>query len=204
MTINFAAGTFAATDGFDLNLDIDGLGNENDAGEFGDMGVTATITFEDGRTQEVTFANTDGDTSVASFSLQPPGGSDMLLGGAGNDTLIGSFGNDIAAGGAGADIFKYVEFGAANVDRVVDYSFMEGDKLNLDDFAWDIGGGETVDEFVRLLETPGDSTSLTVQINLDGDGADWEDVAILSGYRQTSADIVKIVFDGAAEHNITL
>ena len=136
MTINFAAGTFVATDGFDLNIDISGLGNEDDAGEFGDVGVTATITFEDGRTQTVTFSNTDGDTSVASFSVPPSSGSDLLLGGDGDDILIGGLGTDILSGGNGADTFRFGETGAGNVDQIVDFSFMENDVIDLDGLAW--------------------------------------------------------------------
>ena len=63
-------------------------------------------------------------------------GNDQLMGGAGNDRLVGHLGKDTHAGGSGADIF---EFGAAshsrpgadNRDIILDFSRIEGDKVDL-------------------------------------------------------------------------
>jgi serralysin len=50
-------------------------------------------------------------------------GNNALSGGAGNDTLAGCLGNDTLAGGVGADTFDFnTALGAANVDRITDFS----------------------------------------------------------------------------------
>jgi Ca2+-binding RTX toxin-like protein len=57
-------------------------------------------------------------------------GNDVVLGGAGNDWLSGDRGDDTVTGGAGADIFH--TFGEAGVDRVLDFSLADGDRVMLD------------------------------------------------------------------------
>src|SRR5262249_57260642 len=55
-----------------------------------------------------------------------------------------------------------------------------------------------VNDYVRLITTPGDPTSVTVQVDQNGTtgGANWVDVAVLDGYRQASADVVKVAING--------
>ena len=62
-------------------------------------------------------------------------GADMLLCGSGNDILNGGIGNDVVSGGRGADSFTFADTGAANMDLIVDYSYVEGDKIDLSAFA---------------------------------------------------------------------
>jgi serralysin len=57
-------------------------------------------------------------------------GDDVIQGGAGADFLSGDLGNDTLTGGAGADIFH--SFAGAGVDRVLDFSLAEGDRVQLD------------------------------------------------------------------------
>ncbi|RAK59444.1 hypothetical protein DJ021_06300 [Phenylobacterium hankyongense] len=76
---------------------------------------------------------------------------DVIYGGAGNDWLSGDRGNDTLTGGPGADIFH--SFAAAGLDRVLDFSLAEGDRVQLDpgtayalaqvgaDTVIDMGGG---------------------------------------------------------------
>ena len=54
---------------------------------------------------------------------------DIVRGGAGDDWLAGDRGEDTISGGAGADIFH--THGEAGVDRVLDFSRAEGDRVNL-------------------------------------------------------------------------
>jgi len=56
--------------------------------------------------------------------------NDVLRGGDGNDWLSGDRDNDTISGGAGADIFH--TFAEAGVDRVLDFSRAEGDRVQLD------------------------------------------------------------------------
>ncbi|WP_296596175.1 calcium-binding protein, partial [Phenylobacterium sp.] len=56
--------------------------------------------------------------------------NDVLNGGAGDDYVSGDKGSDTVTGGAGADIFH--TFGDAGVDRVLDFSLAQGDRVQLD------------------------------------------------------------------------
>ncbi|WP_156424840.1 cadherin domain-containing protein [Novosphingobium fuchskuhlense] len=59
-------------------------------------------------------------------------GADALKGGAGNDTLSGGEGKDALTGGAGQDFFVFdTTPGAANVDKITDFSFGDGDKIQI-------------------------------------------------------------------------
>ncbi|RAK65487.1 calcium-binding protein [Phenylobacterium kunshanense] len=56
--------------------------------------------------------------------------NDSLSGGAGDDYVSGDKGDDTVAGGAGADLFH--TFGDAGIDRVIDFSLADGDRVQLD------------------------------------------------------------------------
>jgi glucose/arabinose dehydrogenase len=57
-------------------------------------------------------------------------GDDTVTGGAGNDFVSGDRGNDTVAGGAGADLIHGSQ--DAGIDRVIDFSLAEGDRVILD------------------------------------------------------------------------
>lgn len=57
-------------------------------------------------------------------------GADSLSGGAGDDWISGDRDNDTISGGAGADIFNI--FGEAGMDRVLDFSRGEGDRVKVE------------------------------------------------------------------------
>lgn len=57
-------------------------------------------------------------------------GDDSLSGGDGNDWLSGDRGSDTISGGAGADVFH--TFADAGVDRVLDFSRAQGDRVQVD------------------------------------------------------------------------
>ncbi len=57
-------------------------------------------------------------------------GNDTLTGGAGNDYVSGDRGDDTVAGGAGADLFHGSQ--DAGVDRAIDFSVAQGDRVMLD------------------------------------------------------------------------
>ena len=56
--------------------------------------------------------------------------NDFLYGGSGNDFLSGDRGDDTITGGSGADIFH--TFVGAGIDRVLDFSAAEGDRVMLE------------------------------------------------------------------------
>jgi hypothetical protein len=72
-------------------------------------------------------------------------GDDSVSGGAGADWLSGDRGADTLVGGAGADTFHV--FADAGIDRVLDFNFAEGDRVNvLTGDAWRVEqvGADTV------------------------------------------------------------
>lgn len=71
--------------------------------------------------------------------------NDTLMGGAGDDFVSGDKGDDTMSGGAGADLFH--TFGDASIDRVLDFNFAEGDRVQVDpgtQFAVSQVGADTV------------------------------------------------------------
>jgi serralysin len=97
------------------------VGGRNDDLLFGDNG--ADIVY--GNMGADTLEGGDGDDLIR-------GGqdNDSILGGAGNDWISGDRGNDIIVGSKGADIF-HASVGA-QTDWIVDFSYAEGDRIQLD------------------------------------------------------------------------
>ena len=124
-------------------------------------------------------------------------GVDNLDGAGGNDILVGGTGNDTLTGGSGADKFHFSESGAANVDRITDYT--SSDTLDLSGLldAY-FGANSNVADFVRLVRGAPGSTDVTIQVDADGtaSGATWSDVAILSNYN-TVNNAIHVLFENA-------
>jgi Ca2+-binding RTX toxin-like protein len=78
------------------------------------------------------------------------GGNDTLTGSGGNDTLVGGTGNDSLTGGADADHFRFntTPHSTTNVDRIVDFSTAQGDKISLENAIFAVGSSLTASEFV--------------------------------------------------------
>jgi T1SS-143 domain-containing protein len=154
---------------------------------------------------EVSYADGDGDTTavmaltvhVEAETTTPGGGyvltgtagadaikggsgADTLIGGDGDDILIGGLGNDTLTGGEGADTFVFAEVGAGHADLITDYSFAEGDKIDLTALLEANFNMANASDFVRLAEV--DSVT-KLQVNLAGDGveANFVEVATLNG-----------------------
>ena len=120
--------------GFD---DINGnMGNDTIQGLFGDDWVVG------GRDQDLIFGgeganlvygNLGDDTLDAGAGadiVRGGQGNDVLQGGGGNDFVSGDMGDDTMSGGAGADNFH--SFSIAGIDRVLDFSVAQGDRVQLD------------------------------------------------------------------------
>lgn len=120
-------------------------------------------------------------------------GNDQLFGGNGSDTLIGGAGDDILWGGAGADTFKWMlndqgSVDAPAVDTVMDFSKVEGDKIDLKDLL----GGDA-----ELLFTEVDGKA-ELHIATQGSGVDQKivfDNASLADLQQAfgAADAASLV-----------
>ncbi|MCZ7658602.1 MAG: type I secretion C-terminal target domain-containing protein [Xanthobacteraceae bacterium] len=76
-----------------------------------------------------------------------------------------------------------------------------GDVLDLSallDANYDVG--DNVADFVRATQSGG--SDVLVEVNLDGTGSDWEEVAILQGYYDTNNDILVRLEQSAAAQTI--
>jgi Ca2+-binding RTX toxin-like protein len=109
-------------------------------------------------------------------------GNDSLAGGGGMDSLVGGQGTDTLTGGADSDRFD-VNSLDGSVDTVGDFDVsapgMGGDVLDLADLLTGFDPMQSaIDDFVRYLQQ-GNNTR--VQVNADGIGMDFTDVAVLQG-----------------------
>jgi Ca2+-binding RTX toxin-like protein len=69
------------------------------------------------------------DGGEGNDTVQGGRGDDVVFGGVGNDVVMGDIGNDTLSGGAGADRFNMQGGGT---DRIVDFSYAEGDRIILE------------------------------------------------------------------------
>ncbi|QXW31549.1 cadherin-like domain-containing protein [Aeromonas sanarellii] len=128
-------------------------------------------------------------------------GNDLLSGGTGNDTLIGGTGNDSLTGGTGADSFVFANTGATNLDSILDYNFDQDDSIDLSSLLdANFTAASQVSDFVKLTQT---GTNVTVQVDTNGGGDNFIEVASLINYGTSSSDVVKILFEGS-EHNLSI
>lgn len=122
---------------------------------------TDTLNSDDSSGDVILFGGHHNDT------LYGGEGNDQLFGGNGGDTLIGGQGDDILWGGEGADTFKWMlgDQGSVDtpaVDRIMDFSKTEGDKIDLKDLL----GGDA-----ELLFTEEDGKA-ELHIETQGSGVD--------------------------------
>jgi Ca2+-binding RTX toxin-like protein len=120
--------------GFD---DINGnMGDDTAAGGLGDDWVVGgkdndSLAGEAG--SDIVYGNLGNDTCEGGDGNDIVRGGqqdDIVKGGLGDDWLSGDRNNDTITGGAGADTFH--TFGDAGIDRVTDFSRLEGDRVQLD------------------------------------------------------------------------
>jgi len=155
--------------------DINGnMGNDTAFGSLGDDWVVG------GKDHDVLYGNEGVDLVYGNLgddiciggegndTLRGGQGSDSLMGDAGADYVSGDRGNDTMAGGAGADLFH--SFTGAEIDRVLDFNFAEGDRVLLDPGTVFTVAQEGAD-VVITLGSPSDKVILVgVQLNTLGDG----------------------------------
>ena len=117
--------------------DINGnMGNDTASGGLGDDWVVG------GKDNDVLFGDDGGDLVYGNLgddscdggsgadTMRGGQGFDTLSGGGGADFISGDRGDDTMTGGAGADIFH--SSSDAGIDRVLDFSVAEGDRVQLD------------------------------------------------------------------------
>lgn len=95
-------------------------------------------------------------------------GDDSVSGGAGNDFVSGDRGNDTITGGAGADLFHGSQ--DAGIDRALDFSTAQGDRVFLDPgttYSVSQVGADTV------IDMGGGNQMILVGVTLSGLPAGW-------------------------------
>ena len=130
-------------------------------------------------------------------------GSDLLVGGDGNDILVGGIDNDTLSSGTGANTFAFRETGSANIDHIVDYSFVENDKIDLSALL-DIATGKNVTDYVEVTQSGSD---ITVRVDVNGGGsfeAGTSEVYTLTGIGMDGADPLSVLIDGAEKRRTDL
>ena len=139
--------------GFD---DVHGnMGNDTVSGGGGNDWVVGgkdndLLTGDEG--DDIVYGNLGDDTcdgGTGADQVRGGQGNDVLRGGGGGDFISGDLGDDTITGGAGADTFN--SFGAAGIDRILDFNRAEGDRVRLDPgntFTASQVGADTVVEIV--------------------------------------------------------
>jgi serralysin len=123
-------------------------------------------------------------------------GKDELIGGLGADSLNGGVGKDRLTGGLGADLYVWgaVALLIANADAITDYTFAEGDKIDLQGLVPDTSAGFAID-YVHVVA---DGSDLLVQVDPDGTTgrAKFATAYTLSGTNSGGTDTVRLSFGG--------
>jgi len=111
-------------------------------------------------------------------------GNDVLHGGEGNDVLDGGRGADTLFGNAGADTFRFSSAVRGEIDRIVDFSRAEGDRIDLTGlFAADVPDAD-LGSYVRVVQTR-EHVSLSVDLDGAANGANWVQIATLTNTAAT-------------------
>jgi hypothetical protein len=84
-------------------------------------------------------------------------------------------------------------------EYIADYSFVEGDWIDVSGLLEDLFGTNGSSEYVQLTASGDD---INIEIDANGDGTGWTTVAVLSGYNTPGPDPVRIVFDDAATNEV--
>jgi Ca2+-binding RTX toxin-like protein len=95
-------------------------------------------------------------------------GNDVIYGGDGDDWLSGDRDNDTLTGGAGADIFH--TFAQAGIDKVTDFNYAQGDRVQLDPGV--VYTLRQVDNDVWIV-MGGSNEMVLVDVRLDALPSDW-------------------------------
>ena len=126
------------------------------------------LTGDDGA--DIVYGNLGNDTCDGGLGddlVRGGQGDDSLIGGAGDDFLSGDRGADTLVGGAGADVFN--TFVGAGIDRVLDFSVADGDRVRVETATYGIvqNGADVV------VDLGGGDQMLLVGVTLSALPADW-------------------------------
>jgi hypothetical protein len=149
------------------NDSIDGGAGGGDwlVGGQGDDLITAHVS------DNILYGNLGNDTLIGGSGadvMRGGQGDDRLVGGSGDDFISGDRGNDTESGGAGADTFHFSQ--DAGVDRVLDFHYAEGDRVQVDPgttYSLHQVGADTV------IDTGGGNEMILVGVQLSSLPSGW-------------------------------
>lgn len=102
--------------------------------------------------------------------------SNSLTGNNGNDVIYGGGGFDLLSGGYGADEFYFDLTAFESVDIVTDFSFLEGDRINIADLLFGYDALQSaIDAFVTF---DGKGSETVMSVDRDGSGTEYGSQAI--------------------------
>jgi Ca2+-binding RTX toxin-like protein len=142
-----------------------------------------------------------GSAMTANLNLIGGSSNDTLTGGSGNDILTGGLGNDVLTGGAGANTFKLGEMGAANLDKILDFSNAKGDTIDISALLGPAAGAADSANISHYVNFATSGNDLVLQVDTTGNssfGGGSHDVATLAGYAVSNQHIVDVVFNNHA------
>ncbi|TCS12430.1 hypothetical protein [Caulobacter sp. BK020] len=143
------------------------------------LGNFSTSQISGGSAYVAGFEDVDAAAATAGVRLNGSAFNNSLTGGSGADTLAGGAGFDVLKGGAGGDLFVFGAFNAGDVDRILDFSHAQGDRIDLSAIDPVPGGLDDPFAFIGQSafhhvagEVRYDATAggLTVQADVNGDG----------------------------------
>jgi hypothetical protein len=121
------------------------------------------------------------------------------VGGELDNIFFGNGGVDIFFGDEGADTFisdANALSSASALDRVSDYTFSDGDLIDLSAILETFGAGQEAGSLVRIVANPGNDAA-AVQIDVDGtlEGENWLTILRLDSLR--IGDAVRLILDSS-------
>lgn len=127
-------------------------------------------------------------------------GSDSLVGGLGADTLEGGAGADTLSGGLGADRFLFRATDLGTTDRVLDFSRIDGDKINLSaidanlavsgDQRFAFIGSNAFSKVAGELRAVVSNSNTTLMGDTNGDGVADFQLVVVGGGTMQAADFI--------------
>ncbi len=206
--INLAAGSHEIVLGAHINeFDANKSSPEYASATFDNVNITAAgSVIDDG---SVDYTVSDGeltDTATATIHavegntitgtnlgeiLVGGDGDDFLFGLEGDDALVGGLGSDEMHGGSGADLFIVSgdTLDAGIEDFIADYRESDQDQIDLTELLNGVGNVDLDgDGFVNVVHTGGND--YTLQVDTDGGGNDFHDVATVTVLDGTQLSII--------------
>jgi Ca2+-binding RTX toxin-like protein len=145
---------------------------------------------------QVSTGHASGDVLIGINTIRGSGFADKLTGDNLGNGFFGADGNDTITGGGGSDMFEFNNT-FEGIDLITDFQLgVGGDFLQIVDVLEPPDGVsvlEDVDKFARIQQIGGDSH---FQVNVDGEGNDWETIAILQGVSSFGLTADKMLENG--------